>query len=496
MERNTSNRDWRLCYAKLPSRFSDAKSAEIGNYPDLEDRERAVGIRPGQPFLLTADGRPDMDVLLFFKSPSFQSLAPDSQASYALDIKVFLSFLSGQGVDWREATDDDVADFEFWRRRDDRNDARVSGSKFSRELAAINKFYGWQCQRGTVAKSPIVMTHRKLRSGETTTRPELRPKSTRAFRVKWLTPKAYMRWRDVGLGGYSADGTRGDLWRGRNDGRNLALAETLWSSGLRLREGATLGLAELPAVHGELQYGKGRIGQAVAKGRGRDFWISGRTITKIDNYRLSTRREAVRRAHREGRYASLTGLKIIKKIDNRRIVHYTDRNGESGTVPLDNLDCSGRLDLYIEGEDGLEPWMLWLSESGLPLPYRSWEAVFSTANKRCRALGVGIHCHPHMVRHSFALRMLVAIMYAHDRRMGISPQERREYRHLFGDPWVLVQTMLGHASITTTRDCYLEPVSGLQVDLFLNDDPAEDSSINDLIARVAQTSPRILNVKE
>lgn len=496
MREQTIEHAWRLCYLRLPSRFSAPRSEEIANYPDLADRERAAGMRPGQPFLLTPDGRPDIDVLLFFKSPSFQCLAAESQASYALDIKLFLSFLSAQALDWREATDEDFADFAFWRLRDDRNPARVSASKFSRELAAINKFYLWQCARGVVARSPITMTERQLRSGETVTRPELRPKATRTFRVKWLTPRAYTRWRNVGLGGYLADGTRDEQWRGRNDGRNLALAETLWSSGLRLREGATLGLDELPAVQDELQYCKGRIGQAVAKGRGRDFWISGRTLTKIENYRLSTRREAVHRAHREGRYEGLPGLKVIKKIDNRRIIHYTGRNGESGNVPADNLDRTDRLDFYVEGEDGLEPWMLWLAETGLPLPYRSWEAVFSTANARCKRLGVDIHCHPHMLRHSFALRMLVALIYAHDRRMGISPEERREYRHLFGDPWVLVQTMLGHANISTTRDCYLEPVSGLQVDLFLNDDPGEESSINDLITRVAQQSPQILDVKE
>ena len=66
----------------------------------------------------------------------------------------------------------------------------------------------------------------------------------------------------------------------------------------------------------------------------------------------------------------------------------------------------------------------------------------------------------------------------------------------FGDPWVLVQTMLGHANLETTRDCYLEPVSGLQVELFLNDDASEDSSINDLISRVAKVSPTIIDVED
>ncbi len=78
-----------------------------------------------------------------------------------------------------------------------------------------------------------------------------------------------------------------------------------------------------------------------------------------------------------------------------------------------------------------------------------------------------------MLRHSFALRMLVTLLHAFDRRMGLTPEERRDYRMLFGDPWTLVQTLLGHTNPQTTRDIYLEPVSGLQVDLFLN---AEDST--------------------
>lgn len=56
--------------------------------------------------------------------------------------------------------------------------------------------------------------------------------------------------------------------------------------------------------------------------------------------------------------------------------------------------------------------------------------------------------------------------------------------------------MLGHANLATTRDCYLEPVSGLQVELFLNSDPADGSLIGDLVARVAQLSPRIQDSEE
>lgn len=109
------------------------------------------------------------------------------------------------------------------------------------------------------------------------------------------------------------------------------------------------------------------------------------------------------------------------------------------------------------------------------MPYLTWEAVFSHASKRCAGQGVPIACHPHMLRHSFALRMLVTLIHVFDRRLGLSEQERLEYRHLFGDPWVLVQTMLGHADLSTTRSCYLEPVQGLQVDMFLNAGADADS---------------------
>ena len=56
---------------------------------------------------------------------------------------------------------------------------------------------------------------------------------------------------------------------------------------------------------------------------------------------------------------------------------------------------------------------------------------------------------------------------------------------LFGDPWTLVQTLLGHTNPQTTRDVYLEPVSGLQVDLFLNaeDSTRSEQEFNDFVQR-------------
>ena len=75
--------------------------------------------------------------------------------------------------------------------------------------------------------------------------------------------------------------------------------------------------------------------------------------------------------------------------------------------------------------------MVFLGESGLAMEPDSWERVFARASRRCLTLGKPVTCHPHMLRHSFALRMLLTLTHAFDRRMGLTPEERREYRPEF-----------------------------------------------------------------
>lgn len=425
-------------------------------------RERSLGLSPGQPFLLRPDGAPDPDVLAFFASASYKLLSEQTQLSYAKDLRLFLSFLESQSRPWREATPSDLLDFEFWRRRDPNNERRVSGAKFSRELAACKKFFVWQHKRGAIPRDPVA--EETPSSGGAGS---LRPRDARAVRVKWLTPGAYRKWRDVGLAGRLSDGSIDGSWRGRNDGRNLAFADLLWSSGLRLREAGTLLLQELPAADSSGQYLRARVGAGVAKGRGRDFWMSAPARRQLEAYRVSTRAEAVSRAWREGRYDDLSGRQVVVGQDRSSLL-VRDGDGRVRPVSLDQLGWRERASLFVEDDGGLAPAMLFLGDSGLPMRYESWEAVFSTASRRCARLGVPVSCYPHMLRHSFALRMLVTLLYAFDRRMGLTPDERRDYRMLFGDPWTLVQTLLGHTNPQTTRDIYLEPVSGLQVDLFLN----------------------------
>lgn len=270
----------------------------------LAAREQALGLLPSGPFLLRPDGTPDVDVLAFFASSSFKLLSEQTRLSYAKDLRLFLSFLKSQSTPWRESTQADLLDFEHWRRRDPVNPCRVSGAKFSRELAACKKFLDWQRQQGVMVANPT--TDHSVSWHESDGR-SLRPRDARSNRVKWLTPRAFQQWRDVGLSGHRIDGSRDPSWRGRNDGRNMAFANLLWSSGLRLREAGTLLLSELPELDENSSYLRARVGDAVAKGRGRDFWMGCDARRDLEAYIVSTRAAAVSRARREGRYEDLPG---------------------------------------------------------------------------------------------------------------------------------------------------------------------------------------------
>ena len=336
--------------------------------------------------------------------------------------------------------------------------------------------------------------YRALRDGSIVEVASLRPSNRRSVRMKWLTPAAYREWCNVGLAGYCGDDSYDESWRGRNASRNLAFAETLWSSGLRLREAATLLIGELPSSESS-RYPSARLAEAVAKGQGRDYWISLQALAAIRTYRNWSRAEAVRRAQEQGRYANVPGIMIQMSVTKNRRMTYRDLHGNDKVVSLDSLHAEERRRVFVEGEHGLEPAMVWLTEAGLPMPHTTWQKVFQVAKARCEAQGLKDRsCHPHALRHSFALRWLCVFMYAHDRRFGLTPQERDEFRRTYGDPYAMVSQLLGHSSKETTEQIYLAPVRHLPLSLFLDEAAKEIGSAQDLLSLAAASDSRIQDV--
>ncbi|MFD6394186.1 integrase [Nocardia sp. NPDC060259] len=359
---------------------------------------------------------------------------------------------------------------------------------------AFKLLYGWAVAVGHIDRSPVLTHTVRRRDGTVAEVANNQPKDVRASNVKWLTPRTYRLWRDIGLRGYTAGGLPQPGWRGRNDGRNSAFADLLFDSGLRLREGGCLLTLEVPHSLSGQVYFEGTVAAAVAKRRERMFYVSAAALAGVSTYMATTRQAAIRRAQRVGRYDRLSGFRLVTTISSGTDcrVGWEDRLGRRGEEAIRLIGERARRLLFIEGSAGPEPLALWLTEGGMPMDFRSWEAVFGSANRRCAGLGKPIVASPHTLRHSFALKMLVTLHRALDQRFGLSKEERDDLRKIYGDAFALVKDLLGHRSEQTTRETYLEPLNGIRLATML--DGSED--LDTVLARVAGASRRVMDVGE
>ncbi|WP_248511471.1 site-specific integrase [Streptomyces sp. D2-8] len=399
-------------------------------------------------------GYPDLRVNAFLASPKMRVLAETTNRDYAYSLGLWLNFLLGRGVRWWEATEDDVAEFQFWRMTDPENEEAVGGSAFSKDVAACKKFYRWVRKKYRVA-DPF----------EEFGAPEAKRRSD----VRWLDPAAVARWRDLALGGRTLSGRRDRSWRGRNEQRNVAFVNGLYGTGLRVASWGSVVLPELPSSVAGRAYFTCTLADECAKGGyGYPYWMPRAVLAGVCAYVEGPRARAVRQAQRAGRYAAEHGTRVVASA-NREKVRFASVGGGSVDRPWRMLSPALRRRLYWETEQGMEPLSLWLNEDGLPRAGHAWQHVFREGNERIGQLGLeGFTCTAHMLRHSFALKWFsVGKLVSAGRLASLSEDEARDFRDQFGDVWHLVQTLLGHRRVETTKDVYLEPFRSLDVELLL-----------------------------
>ncbi|MFB9466403.1 hypothetical protein [Streptomyces cinereospinus] len=262
-------------------------------------------------------------------------------------------------------------------------------------------------QRDHVPVNPVIMRSVPSRSGQRVLVPAARARNARTSEIRWLTPRAFRRWVECGLRGHGADGVPSAGWAGRLADRNGTFADLLFSSGVRLTEGASLLTLEVPRLRLEGgRYYVGRLARVVTKSkRARTFYASSVVVGEIEGYVESSRARVVRRAQALGRYDDLPMRLVTRETGrHRRVLHWCDRDGEIGQTPLAEATVEERMGFFIEGPAGPEPLWLWLNEAGLPFKPASWEGVFRAANERCEAVLAPVmseppFCTPHMCRH-------------------------------------------------------------------------------------------------
>ncbi len=328
-----------------------------------------MGIRSGDPIFPSADYRVDGRLTLYAQSRVFRGYTVETRRNHAIDLRLFLTFLSNRDVGWTDATRNDFEDYEDWRRFAEQNPRRIGGSKWDRELSALASLYAWAAENQYVERSPVAMKRVIGRDGMTITVPAARAKDARRSNVHWLTPRSWRRWIDVGLRGHTITGVPEHGWVGRLEDRNVAFVRLMVTSGLRRAEGGSLLTVEVPnRALGTGRYCRGRIGAEVTRSKKpRTFYVAADAIAEVETYCDSSRALAIRQAQRARRYERLRERRVVTAITGglHPTLIWRDQDGATGRCELNGATVADRMTLFIEGGDGLEPLWLWLNEQGL-----------------------------------------------------------------------------------------------------------------------------------
>lgn len=496
-------REWLLTWARTDTRPPDMFHPLADEYADISGKETALGMPIGTPVLVGPDGACDVRLTKFFLSPHFGRLRASTKKSYAQDLRLWIEYLDSRGRDWSQATPDDVSTFWLWRSRRDLNENAVGGSKANRELAAISLLYRWasHASRAHVAFNPVEREALRLDArGSSSQAQPVRSKNVVRERVKWVTPRTFRLWRDIGLEGYAIDGLRDESFRGRTMSRNRAMVELLYGSGLRITEGSSLLVSELPSRTVPGVFNEAPLAKSIAKGgRARTWYLLDDASALVSGYVATSRRAAVERARRQGRYDGVLTLEVS---EIRLTTHSIKYKFNDQWHSHDDVEIGERTRMFVATGDGPEPLWLWLNEAGLPMTKDSWTDVLKTANARVEAVFKQARrsgridrnvkaprLSPHSLRHSFALFMLIALHRSIDDQNGavqISGYDEERYRAA----WDMVRDLLGHASVTTTQQTYLAPLNGVRLRALL-----DGQDMARALKGLAQLDPRVSDVE-
>lgn len=330
---------------------------------------------------------PDVNDYLFVRTSTSKSANTWKADAQQLDI--FLRWVKAQGKDWRDLTLEDFQSFYRTRRlQPSAHTGRlISDRTWNCCIGAVIRFYQWAAETGRIKQLPF--TYREIRISPT----EVIEKNTLTSSipeepVRFLTLEEYKLFRNA-------------LGKSRNGGRDQAFGDTLLSTGMRLSEANALTIRipdpEAPRYRGVKTIpfdirGKG--------GKRRSIRFPKSTLRVIEIYNGEDRANALSR-----------------------------RKARAGSRKLSPM-----------------PDALWLTERGTLMSAARWEEIFATASRRC-----GIHCTPHMLRHTYAIYTLSALI---ERIIGsineMRLNGREKFSMLIDNPLRKLANLLGHRHISTT----------------------------------------------
>lgn len=436
---------------------------------------------------------------------------PRTATSYTNDVKLFLNYLLEQGMEWTEVDSEDIDDYLEWRRyfapvaRGAVKQTGVSGDTVVRNRSALASFFAHAVRTKVITGSPVLPGQGSQPANVT--------KGQKTADPNWVTRRAYNRWRTEALGGQGTKRVDSLIMVGRNQ----AYADLLYGTGMRRMEGAGLLTVEIPdqPVVGSLY--KGRVPASLSKGRvarGRLFYMSERVNRTVDEYVAQDRAIEEAFGIRSGRYESDRRALIARKVHKRGgIAHemtYEDtRTGALQRTRLDALTATQRAHLYAIDSDGQRrPLWLWLGHGGSAFKDASWGDVFADASKRMEGarsmvnatslveVTNAIYVHPHMLRHSFALHAFALASMIELTRTGDATLAGLRRLIAENNIWTRVQGLLGHVSVQTTRDHYLEPIQAIEWEWFTAVQSQAPDRLDEALSLIADGDERVIDIPQ
>ncbi len=339
----------------------------------------------------------------------------------------------GELVDLTATTTEDLTAYRDGRQQE------VQDTTLATEFGCFSSFFYFATHVGWMEKDPIPRWGRNNRN-------TLISHKRRERRARFLKAAQTRHFLEVGLRGDGYDPMGAPGYPERDYVYGLLLATT----GLRREECAFLVDAEVPVpdtMGSESIHVFDRLGKKQVI---RSIYVTAQVAHATDLYRRTERHRVVQAAQRSLRAKVRDGaLLVVDDLFERRGIRYVV-TGSSQRIPLVRFTNKDRAKAVRVLDDGtIDPLALFVSRSGLPPGLERWNQLFADARDRVRHSGHQdqpprhVHVTPHTMRHTYAVRMLAALM--------------KEGRQRAGDPYLLlanpvltVKELLGHASVQTT----------------------------------------------
>ncbi|MFD1540186.1 tyrosine-type recombinase/integrase [Nonomuraea guangzhouensis] len=450
-------------------RTSRTRASDAPGVPDAADVLRRANVDEDQPFILGPDGSYDLQLNRCLRElDGWGVRSENGRLAYSRDIMLFCRFLheSRGGKSIWECDGADLRAYKVVRLRTP-GPHQVTVGTWNRSIAALDKWVQWAIYEGLLAGEPFryvdktVLTPQGLKQVRVNDQHEDDPEDAPP---EFVSMEDYLLWRDVGLRGELPEGRPDPSWRGRHGERNAMFADTLVHTGMRLGEGASLLISEVPPLHGARLVGDVRLSAAVTKrGKRRTVYLPKRVLRALHHFVEIERDELVQRVLSQGGYPVLEGDLLVARA-GRHALRLLDT---SKAWSYNAIGAADRQRLLRVDSDGVPagPLWLWLGDEGQPLQPSTWQSAFRRANQRCAKFGIPTEIHPHTLRHVYAVHMLGLLLRQTLRELG-RPENaslaRAEIRRLLiGNPMRRLQLLLGHSQESTVYT-YLDVLDDAQ----------------------------------